>query len=564
VQDLLALTHALSHPADRLAWLACLRAPWCGLTLADLHALAGTDTQDASDEKEAAQIQQELFPETAPRSEPQTRAPGAVDARTLWERLHDGVTLARLSEDGHRRLARLREVFGRAMEDRLRSLLRERVENAWLALGGPACVVDDTDLEDAEIYLDYLEECEEAGDLADPPAFERGLAELYALPDLHAAAEDPQVLTIHKAKGLEFDTVIVPGLGSGTGRDERKLFIWLDRPVLEAGGRSRLLIAPINPTGSDEDATYEYIRRLDREKESHEEARLLYVAATRAKKHLHLLGDVSLETHAKEPAPRTPRKGSLLAKLWPAVESEFIAAAHSSPLLSEEGSGRSPGGGEAINQDLRRLPADWKLPDLPPAAVRSAPPDRPREQETIEFSWAGETARRVGAVVHRWLQRIAEDELRGWDRKRLETMREPFRRELAVCGVHEAELEAATARVATALGNMLEDPRGRWLLGPQSESRNEYRLTAVIDEERRTLIIDRTFLDPDGKRWIVDYKTSSHEGADVEAFLEREKERYRAQLERYAAVLSDSRGVGLSLYFPLLGGWRAWEGENAP
>jgi hypothetical protein len=62
----------------------------------------------------------------------------------------------------------------------------------------------------------------------------------------------------------------------------------------------------------------------------------------------------------------------------------------------------------------------------------------------------------------------------------------------------------------------------------------------------------------------VDYKTSSHEGADVEAFLEREKERYRAQLERYAAVLSDSRGVGLSLYFPLLGGWRAWEGENAP
>jgi len=565
VQDLLALTRALSHPADRLAWLACLRAPWCGLTLADLHALAGTDPQSPrAPDGGTGPVQQDLFLEIDSRREPRPGPRENASAGILWERIADEAGLARLSEDGRRRLARVREALGFALANRLRNPLRERVESTWLALGGPACVGNDTDLEDAEIYLDYLEESEEAGEIPDPAAFERGLEELYALPDLHAGPDDPQVLTIHKAKGLEFDTVIVPGLGLGTGRDERKLFAWMERPALESSGPSRLLLAPINPAGSDEDATYRYIRRLDREKEGHEDARLLYVAATRAKKHLHLLGDVSLDMRAEESEPKAPGKGSLLATLWPAVEAEFAEAARSSPLLSEEGSAQGAGGGDEVNQDLRRLPSDWLLPDAPPGAAWSAPIEEAGDRDNIEFSWVGETARHVGAVVHRWLQRMAEDELRGWDPRRVQTMHDGFSRELVARGVQEAELRAAAARVATALARSLEDPQGRWLLGPQRDSRNEYRLTALIDGARRSLVIDRTFVDSKDKRWIADYKTSSHEGADVEAFLEREKERYRAQLERYAAALSDSRGAKLGLYFPLLAGWRDWEKKHSP
>jgi ATP-dependent exoDNAse (exonuclease V) beta subunit len=323
---------------------------------------------------------------------------------------------------------------------------------------------------------------------------------------------------------------------------------------------SSLLLAPIKETGTESDKTYDYLVRLDADKESHEDGRLLYVAATRAKKHLHLLGDTRLaSTDNGDPELKFPSSASLLAKLWPAVEADFAEAARTTPL-SLDGSGA--GGEGEVNQDLRRLPSDWTFPEAPPAVSWSAPKDTERSQDEIEFSWVGETARRAGSVVHRWLQRIADDQMKGWSRERIEKMRDAFRDELAAHGVEEKELPAAAERVGMALANSLDDPRGKWLLGPQNEARNEYRLTAVVEGERRNLIIDRTFVDSDGRRWIVDYKTSGHEGAGLDEFLDRERARYAAQLERYARVLGKEEQASLGLYFPLMSGWRDWRSDN--
>ncbi|MCX7141677.1 MAG: UvrD-helicase domain-containing protein [Proteobacteria bacterium] len=546
VQDLLALTRAISHPADRLAWLAVLRAPWCGLTLADLYALAGTDTSSPRVRGEGEVI----------GHLPVESLPEPISSQsTVWELMHDASHLATLSADGRARLERTRPVLAACMARRLRASLRDQVEGAWLALVGPACAADDTDLEDADIYLDHLETFEEAGAITDSAAFDESLAKLFAQPDL-AASERLQIMSIHKAKGLEFDTVIVPGLGSGTGRDERELFKWMELAGEEAG----LLLAPINPTGSDKDPIYETIRRLDKTKGAHEAGRLLYVAATRAKRHLHLLGSVKLALKDGATEIGSPAAGSLLEKLWPVVAAEFEQAA---ALFSNAESAvdtpsprlRGEGGGEG---QLRRLISGWTMPDVPSALAWNAPGETARAQDDIEYSWAGETARHVGSVVHRWLQRIAEDELKDWDEARVASMRESFVNELAARGVEEAQLAAAANRVAKALSNALADPRGRWLLGPQREARNEYRLTAVIAGERRRLVIDRTYADEGGRRWIVDYKTSGHEGTDVEGFLDQERERYRAQLERYAQALARGDGTMLGLYFPLLAGWREW------
>ena len=504
VQDLLALTRALSHLADRPAWLALLRAPWCGLTLADLIA-----------------------------------ASGDADTMTVWEAIHDEARIATLSENGHSRLAATRGVIGRYIARRSRTSLRSAVEGAWLALGGPACVESETDLEDAEIFLDHLEKNEAAGCLPDLPTFELSLSRLFALPDL-AASDRLQVMTIHKAKGLEFDTVIVPGLGGGTARDDRKLFMWMETPS------SRLLLAPINATGAKGDDIYEFIRGLDKEKADHESARLLYVAATRAKRRLHLLGDASIDDHGLA----RPAKGSLLAKLWPVIGGQF------QPPPAPAVPARQPAVPARAQGELRRLTTAGLRFEIPAALEWDAPEER-ATLEDIEFSWVGDTARRVGSVVHRWMQRIAEDEARDWTKKRIDHERAAMRRELVANGVVERDLDDACDRVVKALAASVEDKRGKWLLGPQRNARNEYRLSTVVEGKRRMLVIDRLFEDDVGDTWVVDYKTSSHEGADTEAFLAREQERYREQLERYALAIANPR-ARRALYFPLLKGWREW------
>jgi len=504
VQDLLALTRAVSHLADRTAWLAVLRAPWCALTLADITALAA-DADDA----------------------------------TVWSALADPARLTRVTADGRTRIAFLRKVLEPLLANRRRTSLRAAVEGAWLALGGPGCVEREVELDDADIYLDHLEASERGGAIEDIAAFEASIEKLFALPDLEAP-ERLQVMTIHKAKGLEFDVVIVPGLDAGTGRDDRRLFMWMETPG------EALLLAPINATGADDDLVYGYMREVERQKADHENARLLYVAATRARRELHLLGCARLDDHG---APQDPPKGSLLQKLWPVVCERFAG-------LGTADAYRLPGVPSASQGALRRLDVARFAFDVP-AAVAWKPAGETRVVDALEFSWVGDTARRIGSVVHRRLQRIAEDEARGWNRPRVEKERPALRRELAARGVADSELDRAVERAAIALAQALEDERGRWLLGPQRGARNEYRISTWSDGVFRRLVIDRSFEDAEGRPWIVDYKTSGHEGADVEGFLDEERKRYHEQLERYAAALGKP-GARRGLYFPLLKGWREW------
>jgi hypothetical protein len=204
---------------------------------------------------------------------------------------------------------------------------------------------------------------------------------------------------------------------------------------------------------------------------------------------------------------------------------------------------------------VNRLARAFRTP-APPQTVRWSAPPQGREEQGIEFSWAGETARHVGTVVHQWLQCIAEDALSGWDAKRVDALRKRFSRELERRGIQRSRSGEAAALVADALNNAIADDRGRWLLGAHPEARSEHRLRMRTPDGVRSYVIDRLFRDVGGDRWIVDFKTSRHEGGGLELFLDEQRIRYEPQLNAYATAFDRAR---LGLYFPLLRGWREWQ-----
>jgi len=277
--------------------------------------------------------------------------------------------------------------------------------------------------------------------------------------------------------------------------------------------------------------------------------RLLYVGATRAERRLHLTAVLStVPGDDGAPAWDRPGPGTALDKFW-----LTLAEALAPPIPAASGPATAP-----VFRPLRRLPAEWTTPEpmagLPvavtPIEVEAPPP----------FDWAREAARHVGTVVHRVLAQIADEGLAVWTAGRCAALAPRLRAELAAAGVDEGELAGSVTSVIDSVSALLGDPRGRWLFDPaHAEAASEWALGGWNGNAVTHVVVDRTFV-ADGVRWIVDFKTGTHEGSDREGFLDREQERYRGQLEQYAAFVRalDPRPIRLALYHPLLRGWREW------
>jgi ATP-dependent exoDNAse (exonuclease V) beta subunit len=480
---------------------------------------------------------------------------GNRSGATLWECLaEDGVQpplIPSLSEEGQARLAAVVPVLRRGQAAKGRLPLRRLIESTWLGLHGPAGLTAG-DLTDAEQFFALLEELDEGGDLVRLETLEERLGKLYAAPDPQAGP-GLQLMTIHKAKGLEFDTVILPGLGRSVRPAERSLLLWQEQ-LDPARRKEGLLLAPIPAsTAEDHDPTYRAIASIHAEKEQLETVRLFYVAATRARRRLHLLGH-AVRNRSGE---LSPAAGSLFKAAWPVLGETARQHPVDAAVITPD----------ALPRDLPllRLPTGWSPPLLAAPLSLCAPAPRRaseagfRPVASAQLSLRGEEGRIIGTIVHAWLERLARDGLDKWPEERLATIRSGLEGELLRGGVPRSRVTAGAERALSALTTARRSPRGCWLLRAHPEAASELALTGVLDGTPVHAVIDRTFVDDQGVRWVVDYKTGFPSGEEsLEDFLLQEGERYRSQLDVYRRLMmlrTPQQTVRTALYFLLLDAW---------
>jgi ATP-dependent helicase/nuclease subunit A len=536
VQDLAALTRALLHPMDRIAWLTVLRAPWCGLTLKDLHTLCGSDSKEYA-------------------------------TRPVLTLLRERATM--LSEDGRQRAARVLAILEDALRGKHRQVsLAQWVERTWATLGGNACV-DRTGFANVRAFFAMLEDLgPDAGGL------DERLDELCAQPDPRADEHcGVQLMTIHKAKGLGFEIVIVPGLERSTQVETQPLLHWIEQTRLVGAAEEEereFVVAPIGRNGEPGDI-YRWIAKQHARREDEEAKRLLYVAATRASEELHLLGTATLKAPKNGTQDLSSGdKHSLLGIAWEALKKEFEEA-HQEQQVEEAATPEQAEfdfapPGKTI--PLRRLPVEWKPVESGAASVI------PEENfEIIERPRGSLAARAFGTVVHALLEDVARlpgidaggvspavfAEVGSWRARALALLRSN--------GLARAEAEAESAEVVRALQAVLQDSTGRWVLGARAGAKTETSWSGWATRERgevvRTLRGDRIFRGgavpcsvEETHLWIVDYKTARHGASGLDAFLEGEKGKYVHQLEAYAEIMRRVQGeslpIRMALYYPLL------------
>jgi ATP-dependent exoDNAse (exonuclease V) beta subunit len=535
---------------DTIAWLSLLRAPWCGLRLADLLALR-----------------------EVPGISVLSQLTSVIKSDEAGTKIVDSDAISRLKS--------VFLVLSESLAERSRKSLVDWVKGCWLALGG-AEGLNLADHNNVERFFDALAECDETTLIQRPERLQNLLAELYALPN-HDAGNQIQVMTMHKSKGLEFDVVFLVGLASATGAPEAPLMRWheqlFDNDSAGAKGIAHSdraqaiswLLSPIGERGQDRDSLYDWLGYQQKKREHLEACRLLYVACTRAKKQLYLTAVFYQKEGGEFPAPG---KGSLLSHIWPTVEMAFRQTAIKIEPLEH----LNHNGGLDIADNLpnlRRLvtPRRYskKLITMPGTEIH--PSDLPSTTAAI-ISTAGQNfvqnsqpitdqsdslARALGSITHEILEVIVPAEIKtfgeirtiqkqwspffeSW-RQRLEQLLRSQSLSAERLSILREDLAAQIPVIVNHLDKVFSNQSPLCLaLKGAREIHPECEINGPDENgDIREWRIDLWWRNNQGQVYLLDYKTAlCPQTIAVDVFENSQRALYENGVKRYAKLLSQT------------------------
>ncbi|QKQ24671.1 UvrD-helicase domain-containing protein [Candidatus Ruthia endofausta] len=463
-RDLLSLTRALKHLGDKLAWLAILRAPWCGLLLEDLLVLS------------------------------------QQDGRVIFDLIQDKQTLQNLSKDGQSRMRNFVHTVRDIINQKSRFSFTRVLEFAINQLAPQSSLSVKQSMIKTQ-FLQIIYDCESAQQL-DIGTINQMLDELYT-PSVNSRIK---LMTIHEAKGLEFELVVILGLGRAPQNNKPSII-----HLQEFSNRS-LLLAPIRPyTQLDDSRTYTYLKHIESQQNKFETMRLLYVAMTRAKHEIYLLGTLNQSNQASS--------NTFLKLLAPIFQHQFDKL-----TLSTIEDNQPPIRAPELVRYVKPLEYDNFL-------------DESMEEMDFQLSVDLQYKSLLGTLLHQYY----EDGLFSPDRQSISVR-------LVECGVGNTDIDSYIDFIVNMLNLTKQDKHFSWLF----KQRTSTQVEAEFISDKRSVIIDRLFIDED-ILWIIDFKTTRQANDEsIAQFIQRQKAKHTQQLLSYKVALSAcySMEIKCVLYYP--------------
>ena len=483
IKDIWSLTNAILQPTNRLAWLAFLRSPWCGLHLDDLYILSNFDKNKS-----------------------------IYHALNYLQQHAELPTKNQLSSSGKQRALFVFNIIKQSIATRNQQSLVDLIMRTTEQLHIKA-ILEPQQMIDLESFWKLLEK-HATFDQLNYTTFQEEFTQLYSQ---QTTTSQLQIMTIHKAKGLEFDTVIIPTLSSQSKNHEKPLIRWLQ---IQAADKEHLLISPIQAKYAKESILYKYLENIEQEKAHYELQRLFYVATTRAKKKLYLF---DIQNQATTGSFRSLLK-----------HQDFVNM--QSEITSEPEFNFNP-------PQLYHLPLDYY--------TKACGISEPGNSFSATLQLQSHAAKQFGIIAHECLQWICTYHPHDLSSFHWELIKQRFQS----ISYPESKINTAILSLQQQLNDLLLNPIGKWICKQHQEEQNEYELLIMINGQTHTRIIDRTFVE-NNQRWIIDFKTGENSS--------KQQLQHELQVNEYANYMNSIQQctINCGLYYLNSQQWSWWNYQD--